>query len=441
MGNYIHRIVSVISIIFLLGIVVCQAEKQPDIEEPEQSTVEYEPVPVSEVADALNQDIFGKLSRDWYSDTLREEISQYADEVKGEFEAVPYEGSVFPSELILMMEEQLYCLEEVDEIYGIYNDSYYDTLDALGAEEFRLDLNDTCIDCSGMFQISMASDEDDYVFVYWGGGSDGTYYVLLTKRADDKFVEVDEFQIENGQNGAVIRYGNDFYYVYLYKNYNLKEVDGIRIHKLGNDGAAENILIRYLPETYVWKNIYSNENAGFGEELEDYIDSIKDEITSDAYLENGGTEDPGVYFGDETEDMDFVVEKDVRIYYENHYHKIDFANIGVPVYMRKSNFIPSNSLCWHATGEFYLYDKAQDSAIALENMDLSWSPNIELVQIWFKEINEKVLTFRVYHISDYNYVLNVMLVEGDKVTQIRNDMFSPRRRMVITEGEIFHTGC
>lgn len=39
MRNYIHRIVSVISTIFLLGIVVCQAEKQPDIEEPEQNTV------------------------------------------------------------------------------------------------------------------------------------------------------------------------------------------------------------------------------------------------------------------------------------------------------------------------------------------------------------------------------------------------------------------
>lgn len=416
----------------------------------------------------LNQDIFGKLSEDWYSDTLREEISQYAVEVKGEFEAVPYEGSLFPSELILLLEEQLYCLEKVDGIYDRYNDSYYETLHNMGADEFRLDLNDMyhlfpkldaykdeiqseydayqrifqSTGCTGMFHINMTPEEDNYVFVYRSGGSDGTHSVLLTRREKDEFIEVDRFEVQNG-DGAVIRYENDFYYVYLYKNYNLKEVDGIRIHKLGNNGTSENILIRYLPDTYVWENIDSNKKTEFGEELEDYIDSIKAEITSDDYLENGKEEEPGVYFGEETEDTDFIVEKNESIYSENHYYKIDFANIKLPVYMRKSNFIPSNGLCWHAKSEFYLYDTVQDSVIVLENMELPdyQQADRELVQIWFKEISGKILTFRIYHISDYNYMLNVILVEGDKITQIRNDIFSPRRTMVIREGDIFHTGC
>lgn len=404
----------------------------------------------------LNQDIFGDFSMDWYTDSLKDEVYEHADEVKGDFEAVPYEGDFFPPELISMAEEGLYHTNlTVDKEFGVSWDD--ETLDYLGADEFRLDLDEMyqlfpklnqykdeieteydaynriieSDDCSGIYHLDMASDEDYYVFVYSDGGHDQINNVRLTKQIDDEFVEIDEFEIQTG-NGRIIQYENNYYYVYLYRNDILGCVDGIRIHKLGEDALHENILIRYTPQHYAWKNSYYNEDISFNAELDEYIDSIKSEITSDEYLEKGQDECPNEYLGDEAEAWDFVVENNHR------YYKIDFANIEIPVYMLKSSTFPPRG--WHIRTEFYLYDKKQDAVLELENLGSYWIWN-NMVQIWFKEINQKVLTFRVYYVSDYSYVLNVILIEGDKITQIRNDIFSPdKSRFTLTEGEVFFSG-
>ena len=70
----------------------------------------------------------------------------------------------------------------------------------------------------------------------------------------------------------------------------------------------------------------------------------------------------------------------------------------------------------------------------------SYPFDIEIQQIWFKKINGQVLTFSVYYLSDYNYMLDVILVNGDKVTRVRSDIFTPdQSRFVMTEGRIFRT--
>ena len=64
---------------------------------------------------------------------------------------------------------------------------------------------------------------------------------------------------------------------------------------------------------------------------------------------------------------------------------------------------------------------------------------IRLVQMWFQKIDGKVYTFRMYHVSGYNYMLNVMLLEQDKATQVKAYLLSPQREFVVTEGEVFTT--
>ena len=75
----------------------------------------------------------------------------------------------------------------------------------------------------------------------------------------------------------------------------------------------------------------------------------------------------------------------------------------------------------------------------LENMEIypsvpDWD-KVKLVQMWFKEMEGKVYTFCLYHVSDYNYMLNVVRLEGNEVNRIRTDILSPRRHFVLTEGE------
>ena len=54
-----------------------------------------------------------------------------------------------------------------------------------------------------------------------------------------------------------------------------------------------------------------------------------------------------------------------------------------------------------------------------------------------EEIDNKIVMFCVSHISDYNYALNVILLEGSSATQIRTDIFAPQRKFEITEGHVF----
>lgn len=243
--------------------------------------------------------------------------------------------------------------------------------------------------------------------------------------------------------GRIIQYDNNFYYVTFYANEILHCIDGIRIHKLGTDALKENILIRYVPEHYVWKNIYDNKDTEFGTELEDYIDSIRSEVTSDEYLENGDESGIHIYYGDEVYAPDFVVESEQ--YGKAEYYQIDFANIGVPVYMRKHNHFPPHFPCF-VRAEFYLCDEEQNEVLKLENMGLEvdssypFGLDLEIQQIWFKEIDGQVLTFCVYYLSDYNYVLDVLLVDGDEITRVRSDAFVPDQSgFVLTEGKIFWT--
>ena len=204
--------------------------------------------------------------------------------------------------------------------------------------------------------------------------------------------------------------------------------------------AEENLLIKYLPYDYVWKNLY---NTSEGMKFDDYLESIREEITSDKYLENG-TDESGwsVYFGDEEKATDFIVPENEEQYYSNEYYRIDFTNMGIPIYMRKSGFVPSNYYStWNLKTLFYLRNPRDDSIVTLRNMEMNpYMPNRRnpvLVQMWFKEMEGKVYTFCLYHVSDYNYMLNVVLLEGNKVNRVRTDILSPQRHFVLTEGEKF----
>lgn len=449
-------------------------EESTPNQETSESKTDGQDIDIAAAYKLLNQDILGeKAVEEWHTESVNEEIYEFAELAKGNFEAASYEGDIFPSGLIEIMEAELYRLNEKGEI----SDSWYETLDALGADVFRLDLDEMYwlfpelyayrdeieteydaynrifreqivkdwvsdekdviyFDCEAMFLINMAPDEDYYVFTYTDGGNDRVRSIEVMRRTDGEFVEADRFEAQRG-GGRIIQYDDNFYYVTLYANEILQCIDGIRIHKLGTDALRENILIRYLPEHYAWKNIYGNEDTEFGAKLEDYIDSIRSEITSDGCLGNGkesGTH--GFYGGDEGSASEFSAKYGMIGFYQ-----VDLANIGVPVYI-KENFAFPPRVPWFNRPWFCLYDEEQDEILELENMKLgnysSYPFDIEIQQIWFKKINGQVLTFSVYYLSDYNYVLDVILVEGDKITRVRSDAFVPdQSRFVLTEGRIY----
>lgn len=179
---------------------------------------------------------------------------------------------------------------------------------------------------------------------------------------------------------------------------------------------------------------------GDGDAIDAYIAQIKGEITSEQYLDRGTSRDGAreygaqVYYGDE-ETADFSLGEYETVY------QVDLANCGTPVYLWKAMFIPSSS---HAQEylriRFFLFDREENAERELDQLSqYDITSEICLFQMWFQEIGGKVYTFRMYHVSDYNYLLNVMLLEQDRATQVRAYLLSPRWEFVVTEGEVFTT--
>lgn len=64
---------------------------------------------------------------------------------------------------------------------------------------------------------------------------------------------------------------------------------------------------------------------------------------------------------------------------------------------------------------------------------------LRLVNMWFKEIDGKTLTFSLYYVSDYSYLLNAVLLEGGEAKPINAWILLPQREFVLSEGEVFST--
>ena len=57
-----------------------------------------------------------------------------------------------------------------------------------------------------------------------------------------------------------------------------------------------------------------------------------------------------------------------------------------------------------------------------------------LLQLWFKEFQGKVFTFRLFFSLDH-YVLNVSLIEGSHVSQVQTWMIAPSYQVTVEEGK------
>ena len=287
-----------------------------------------------------------------------------------------------------------------------------------------------------IFHISGSNGQEQYVFEYGSGGSDGAVYVSVNDYIDGEFVLVSEFETQNEGMGRVIKYENAYYYTYLSYNYNLKEYDGVRLHKLDSQPETHNLLIRYLPKKYTWRQLYFNGNATpeIRESIEEYLEKTGTEFMTSQYLDYGeGTVNE--YYGDEKK-AEKVLETGETVYIA------DIANCCLPIYMWKSEYEPSNiDTAEYLKVRFYYFDSETDSFVELENLSMDeYEAGISLIQLWFKEFEDGIYTFRIYNVSDYNYLLNVMRLDKDRAEIVATYALLPEKEYVLTEGEVFNTG-
>ncbi|MCM1234548.1 MAG: hypothetical protein NC489_30980 [Ruminococcus flavefaciens] len=143
---------------------------------------------------ALNKDLFGQNSLQWF------EIQLFSESVKGEFTEVQKENSMFPEKLISEFENMIYqSFDDSLQKYTweeIQKSSYFEITDKFGANDFRPDVEEMkrlfpeledaeteteayeklsgSENCFDMFHFHMDTDQDNYLFVVDSGGSAGT---------------------------------------------------------------------------------------------------------------------------------------------------------------------------------------------------------------------------------------------------------------------------
>ena len=433
-----------------------------EIDETEQNTIESKYQILD--TDLLNREFLEIVG----SELLEIGINEYSSRYTSNEETFTISGrdadSDFPEELVRMIEIFLhdYCYGDAGEL----EKAYEELVNTLGAGKYAMNFEELCLlfpqllDAEdqpesleeayrflaenrlapqylmNIFRIPGSSGQEQYVFEYGTGGSNGGVCVSVNDYMDGEFVLVSEFETQNEGMGRVIKYENCYYYMYLSYNYNLKEYDGVRLHQLGFQAQTQNLWIRYLPKQYTRRQLYTNPNvtSEIRDSIEEYLEKTEIEFMTAQYLDSGkGTID--VYYGDEKK-AEKVLETGEAVY------MADIANCGLPIYMSKSVYEPSNrSTAEYLKIRFYYFNPEEDVFVKMENLSMEeYESGIRLMQLWVKEFEDGIYTFRVYHVSDYGYLLNIIRLDEDKVTHIATYILSPEKEMVLTEGEVVNLG-
>lgn len=324
-------------------------------------------------------------------------------------------------------------LEEIYELFPVTKEKdftdIYDAYAFISGEEY----------CTGIFSYKNQNGQNEYVLCVDSNGSYGNYIIYIAEYTGNKFVLKNSFEAQGDGLGRVISYEDNFYYVLLQYNDNLKNFDGVKIHKLDGDTGKNNIRIRYIPNEYAWETVHVNSDFPKSEykDIDLYIQSIQQEITEGNYLEKGKPDGEwDCFMGDEVQDDSFPLTTEFE-----QYVKADLANVGMDVFLQKKIFLPSSSsYTAYFKTDFYLHDCENNEIMQLDKIKINNNASNQLIQMWFKRIGNKIYTFKIHHLKDYDYLLEVVLVEGSQITRIRQDLITGIRHFELLEGHELNTG-
>lgn len=434
----------------------------------------------------LNADLLGRefICEGW-GELLIQGAYAYSEGVKGEFIPVVSKRNSFPEELVVMMEDILYHSSN-KELRDDDNSCYYDgKLKEFGAGSFLLGLEDAyqqfpkiaehqeqiecekdaykqieevyvgkdSENCYEIHHFFAADGQEFFLFCYYTGGRESTEYLHLMKRAGEELILVQTLYKKSHGRAELIQYDGEFYYVYLEFNQYLKGFEGINVCRL-NESPGENtnmLQICFTPVKYVWKDLRTSFYTEEGENMETYMRDVKRELLAldEAdeefgrpvhYLEFG--ERYGLihtYFGDEKEADSFDLKDSL---YVNEgisgdidtVYKMDIANCGTPLYISKHMKAYDDRKAYLDIRYLY-YDSQTASYEELDRLGYSNGgvANINLVQTWFKEIGGKSYTCQVYHVGEFNYIFQMILLDGTKASTICTALIAPQREFVVTD--------
>lgn len=354
-----------------------------------------------------------------FPEDIDKRTDSLAKKVQGDFVAVNYKHKDIPNSLIVLAEKALF--EEDIDLLNLSTSSYeiskYDLYDKLGQY--------TWYDNKEEFERYVA-----HIYQYKLDNS--TYYISVADSGGTaRFVEINIYKESDGEltvlnnwvsldiNARVIEYNHALYFIESSYNYYSKYTDTIYIYSLGSEQIKDYVTIELQPNYFEWEEVFNNHQS-YEKSISSYIDSIKNDLMDKSPI----NDDIQVYLGDET--SRYNEDKRLRLKSvggDFDYYEIDFNNDGEPEYIEKRFWFPSNSMRLYLINNLYRFtDKRAISITGNFYRDSS-----TLIQLWFKEIEGKVFTFRLFLNDGYNYFLNVSLVENTNITQVQSYIIVPKK--------------
>ncbi len=454
-----------IRLCLLVGLLASCGKNQGEVQEVQTVIVSDSEDELQTQEGLTSEEVLGLLGSDelynelYVNPTKEMEEQSYALDMGDIFVESSYDSLYVPQELILAAEETLYGVCRMEEFSY---EPFEKMIEQFGGDELELSVDEICELIPAAYahreEIETVYDACSYlaepgspgytaVFRFYCDGkmyylfrpeikgSSGYCEVEIREYVNGEFVCLDHFGVPYEGGGSVITYQDEYYYIALQFNRNLTECDEIRIHKLGANVATENIRIRYIPSAYTWTTVYANE-AYEAEAIESYISDIQDDFWGSGYIEDGTIYNDLInYVGDEVAVDDFSEELSER----HEVYVVDFANIGMPIYVNKWIFEPSGVYkAAHINLTYYVESLDEIGFEAIEEIEYKPYLQHELIQLWFREIDGKIYTFELFYLGNYNYLLNVMLMEGDQVTQINKTILTPEWKFEFIEGTVFY---
>lgn len=292
-------------------------------------------------------------------------------------------------------------------------------------------------DISHIHRMELLPGKDNYLFESYRVGVQRNR-IRLTERMGDEFRTIYEFDIPFTLTTGVIQYEGKFYFITVDEDINVKAEYGVTIYSLDYDSPGNSISIHYQPEKYAAES-YGIDSGKLTPLIESgYMDKVLEDFSSGKYLHEGNQKDGAeIYYGDEERAFEEELESST-----NEIYKMDITNRGYPVYLCKDIYLPWEDDVRRKNKQlgvdFFYFDTENMYFQKLEELSIpkKYCEAGYLVQMWFKKMGGEVYVFRVYNLANYNYLMNVALVDGDKTTSVGNYFLWPRKQFVLEDRHI-----
>ena len=246
-------------------------------------------------------------------------------------------------------------------------------------------------------------------------------------REEDGEISVLDYFLSLDLDARVIEYDKELYLIEASYNYYSKYTDTVMIMRLVPEGVKDYVMITLEPERFELEKIYGGSTL-YEEAVEEYVMGIKDDLMDHSPI----NDDIKVYQGDETRDFDqnrLLRLRSVGGDYD--YYAIDFNNDGETEYCTKHFWFPSNYTRLYLINNLYRFTDKR--ILEMSNHFYEGGGGMP-VQLWFKEIDGKIFTFRLFLGNKNQYYLNVSLVEGTEITQVLTYIIVPYQGFHVESG-------